>query len=143
MTEIDKSDPHLFWKKNTSAFTPVQFVRYTSVCVYFVVRAVASLTVPDGQEFHFFHLFLKFQLIFLIFPQTLLIFFLIFSQPHSPGWARVPLFSPFPQISIDFSDFSSNFSYFLPHFGPLGGRLAHLGRPWYLVLFVTFYTGTS
>ena len=39
-------------------------------------RAVASLTVPGGQEFHFPHFLLKFQSIFLIFPQTLLIFFL-------------------------------------------------------------------
>ena len=28
-------------------------------------------------------------------------------QPHSPGWARVPLSSFFPQISINFSYFSS------------------------------------
>ena len=43
--------------------------------------AVANLTVPGGQdpwqEFHFPHCFLKFRSIFLIFPQTLLIFFLI------------------------------------------------------------------
>ena len=51
-------------------------------------RAVASLTVPGGQEFHF------------------------------------------PQISINFSNFSSNLIYFLPHFGPPGGEVAHLGRPW-------------
>ena len=31
------------------------------------------------------------------------------SQPHSPGWARVPLSSFFPQIAIKFSYFSSNF----------------------------------
>ena len=49
------------------------------------------------------------------------------SQPHSPGWARVPLSSFFPQISINFS---SNCTYFLPHFGSPGGRLAHPGRPW-------------
>ena len=49
------------------------------------------------------------------------------SQPHSPGWARVPLSSFFPQILINFS---SNFTYFLPHFGPPGGRLAHPGRLW-------------
>ena len=49
------------------------------------------------------------------------------SQPHSPGWARVLLSSFFPQILINFS---SNFSYFLPNFGPPGGRLAHPGRPW-------------
>ena len=42
-----------------------------------VSRAVASLTVLGGQELHFPHLSLKFQSIFLIFPQTLLIFFLI------------------------------------------------------------------
>ena len=52
------------------------------------------------------------------------------SQPHSPGWARVPLSSFFPQISIKFSYFSSNFYSFLPHFGPPGGRVAHPGRPW-------------
>ena len=52
------------------------------------------------------------------------------SQPHSPGWARVPLSSFFPQILIIFSYFSSNFSNFLPHFGSPGGRVAHPGRPW-------------
>ena len=52
------------------------------------------------------------------------------SQPHSPGWARVPLSSFFPQISINFFYFSSNFPCFLPHFGPPGGRVAHPGRPW-------------
>ena len=49
------------------------------------------------------------------------------SQPHSPGWATVPLSSFFPQILINFS---SNFTYFLRHFGPPGGRVAHPGRPW-------------
>ena len=52
------------------------------------------------------------------------------SQPHSPGWARVPLSSFFPQILINFSYFSSNFLHFLPHFDTPGGRLAHPGRPW-------------
>ena len=52
------------------------------------------------------------------------------SQHHSPEWARVPLSSFFPQILINFSYFSSNFTYFLPHFGSPGGRLAHPGRPW-------------
>ena len=52
------------------------------------------------------------------------------SQPHSPGWARVPLSSFFPQIWINFSYSSSNFTYFLPHFGPPGGQVAHPGRPW-------------
>ena len=40
-------------------------------------RAVPSLTVPGGQEFHFPHFFLNFRSVFLIFPQTLFIFFLI------------------------------------------------------------------
>ena len=52
------------------------------------------------------------------------------SQPHSPGWARVPLSSFLPQTSINFSYFSSNIAYFLPHFGLSGGRVAHPGRPW-------------
>ena len=52
------------------------------------------------------------------------------SQPHSPGWAIVPLSSFFPEIWIKFSYFSSNFSHFLPHFGPPGGQVAHPGRPW-------------
>ena len=52
------------------------------------------------------------------------------SQPHSPGWARVPLASFFPQILINLSYFSSNFTHFLPHFGSPGGRAAHPGRPW-------------
>ena len=34
-------------------------------------------------------------------------------QPHSPGWARVPLSSFFPQISIKFSYFSSNFFFLI------------------------------
>ena len=47
------------------------------------------------------------------------------SQPHSPGWARVPLSSLFPQISINFSYFSSNFTSFLPHLiRPPGNSLA-------------------
>ena len=64
----------------------VQFIKIS------IPRAVASLTVPVGQGFHF---------------------------PHF-----------FTQILINISYFSSNFIYFLPHFGPPGGRLAHPGRPW-------------
>ena len=59
--------------------------------LFLLLRVVASLTVPGGQEFHF---------------------------PH------------FPQILINFSNFSSNFTYFFPHFGSPGGRFAHPGRPW-------------
>ena len=52
------------------------------------------------------------------------------SQPYSPGWAGVPLSSFFPQTLINSTNFSSNFTYFLPHFGLPGGRLAHPGRSW-------------
>ena len=52
------------------------------------------------------------------------------AKPHSPGRARVALSSFFPQISINSYYFSSNLSYLLPHFGPLGGWVAHPGRPW-------------
>ena len=58
-----------------------------------VARAVASLTVPGGQEFHF---------------------------PHF-----------FPQVWIKFSDFSSNFSHFLPHFDPRRPWLRHWGSQFY------------
>ena len=49
-------------------------------------RAVDSLTVPGGREFHFPHSFLKFRSIFLIFPQIFLIFVLILALRvgHSP-----------------------------------------------------------
>ena len=57
-------------------------------------RIVASLTVPGSQEFHFLHFFLKFWSIFLIFPQILLIFFLILTLrvgesaiQEGPGYA--------------------------------------------------------
>ena len=51
------------------------------------------------------------------------------SQPHSPGyWARVLLSSFSPQIWNIFSYFSSNFSHFLPHFGPPGGESRPPGK---------------
>ena len=50
-----------------------------------------------------------------------------YRQPHSPGWARDPLSSFFTQIVINFS---WNLTYFLPHFRPSGGQVAHPGRPW-------------
>ena len=64
------------------------------------VRAVASLTVPGGQEFHFPHFFLKFRSFVLIFPQTLLIFFLNLAprvgdsstrkgSGYATGWRRL------------------------------------------------------
>ena len=57
------------------------------------IRAVASLTVPGGQEFHFPHFFLIFRSIF---PQTLLTFFLTLAlrvgespNREGPGYATV------------------------------------------------------
>ena len=59
-----------------------------------ICRAVASLTVPGGREFHFPHFFLKFRSIFLTFPQFFLIFFLILAlrvgespTREGPGYA--------------------------------------------------------
>ena len=52
------------------------------------------------------------------------------SQPHSPGWARLPLSSVLLKGWSIFLIFSSIFSYFLPHFGAPGGQVAHPGRPW-------------
>ena len=62
----------------------------------YVDRAVASLTVPGGQEFHFPQFFLKF-------------------------WSF-------------FSYLSSNFTYFLPHFGPPGGESPTREGPGYATL---------
>ena len=57
-------------------------------------RAVASLTTPGGQEFHFPQVSSYFDPFFLIFPQTLLIFFLIWAlrvgespTREGPGYA--------------------------------------------------------
>ena len=76
-------------RKVTNAFENVRNYLIDSVRI----RAVANLTVPGGQEFHF-HCFLKFRSIFLIFPQILLIFFLILAlrvgESHTregPGYA--------------------------------------------------------
>ena len=60
------------------------------------IRAVASPTVPGGQEFHFPHFSSNFNqfLIFFPFPQTFLIFFLILAlrvgelpTREGPGYA--------------------------------------------------------
>ena len=86
-----QSEPEIFsciwsWPKSAGALSDASgFIGY---------RPVASLTVPGGQGFHFPHFFLKIRSIFLIFPQTLLIFFLIFGPPGGrlahPGrpWLR-------------------------------------------------------
>ena len=50
------------------------------------------------------------------------------SQPHSPGWARIPLSSFFLKCWLIYLIFPQTF--FLPYFGSPGGRLAHPGRPW-------------
>ena len=54
------------------------------------------------------------------------------SQPHSPGWARVPLFSFFLKFWSIFLIFPQTLLFFFPHFGSPGGRVAHPGRPWLL-----------
>ena len=55
--------------------------------------------------------------------------------------ARLVVPEPLVQISISFSYFSSNLTYFFPHFGPPGGQLAHPARPWlrHCRQFIVFY----
>ena len=52
------------------------------------------------------------------------------SQPHSPGWARVPLSSFIPQILIIFSFFLKLYLFCSSLFTLRVGELAHPGRPW-------------
>ena len=74
-------------------FISWQIAFYISIKLSFCIphifvrdRAIASLTVIGGQEFHFSHSFLKFRSIFLILPQTFLIFFLILAlRVRPPG----------------------------------------------------------
>ena len=48
------------------------------------------------------------------------------SQPASQSWVgKNSTFLIFPQITINFSYFSSNFAHFILYFHPPGGRLAH------------------
>ena len=86
--------PALASAKNIEGWINSTSKSYTLRLIGVTPRAVASLTVPGGQEFHFPHFFLKFLLIFLIFPQTLLIFFLILAlrvgdspTQKGPGYA--------------------------------------------------------
>ena len=119
-------------------------VRSTGNIVTFTARAVASLTVPGGQEFHFPHFSSNFDQFILgtgakfghTFGLTtcgrpqlklylLLLFYDLGLRPFSGAGRRKlqPNLAPTPY-------FSSNFTHFLPHFGSPGGRLAHPGRPW-------------
>ena len=52
------------------------------------------------------------------------------SQLLTPEWARYEHFLNLSSFSCSFFLFSSIFLHFLPHFGLLGGQLAHPGRPW-------------
>ena len=52
------------------------------------------------------------------------------SQPHSSGWARVPLSSFFLKLWSIFLIFPQTLLIFFPHFGSPGGRVAHPGRLW-------------
>ena len=52
-------------------------------------------------------------------------------KPASPSQVgKSSTFLIFPQILINFSYFSSNFSHFLPQISSPGGQDAHPGRPW-------------
>ena len=64
---------HIFSKQVTI------YIDHVDVAI--VIRAIASLTVPGGQEFHFPHFFLKSRLSFLIFPQTFTHFLPHFGPP--------------------------------------------------------------
>ena len=59
---------------NLHSLMRTQWPIFVKLGMWVVGRAVANLTVPGGQEFHFPHFFLK---VWSIFPQTLLILFLI------------------------------------------------------------------
>ena len=66
-------------------------------------RAVASLTVPGGQEFHFPHFSSNFDQFLLFFPHTLRIFFLILvlrvGASRSPGKTLAkPLITRSPKL---------------------------------------------
>ena len=85
-------------------------------CVLGGCRAVASLTVPGGQEFHFIHFPPKFWSFVLIFPQTFLIFFLILAlrvgdspAREGPGYA---IGGMHPQSFLAFFFLQSLFSKF-------------------------------
>ena len=80
------------WKRGCLLLTKIK--AKAGVLRNIVCRAVASLTVPGGQEFHFPHFFLKFRSIFVTFPRTFLIFFLILAlrvgdslTREGPGYA--------------------------------------------------------
>ena len=89
-------------------------------CVY---RAVASLTVPGGREFHFLHFFLKFRSILLSFPQTLHGFFLILalrvgeSTREGPGYATecVTYVQPIPLSLKGLWTTADSYSSYLDH----------------------------
>ena len=52
--------------------------------------------------------------------------------PQPASQSRVGKSSTFLIFSSNFDQFFLKPYYFLPHFGPPGGRLAHPGRPWLL-----------
>ena len=83
---------HLYWfsiwrRRPSWIWRPRLSQNIMNIVLLNLRRAVASLTVPGGQELHFPNYFLKFRSIFLIFRQTLPIFFLL-------GWGTRPLAHP-------------------------------------------------
>ena len=103
--------------EHTSVYNGPSFIRHYFADSYLksskntrkTTRALASLTAPGGQELHFPNFFLKFRSIFLIFPQTLLIFFLILAfrvgespTREGPGYATENhhLYCHFPHLKV-------------------------------------------
>ena len=82
------------------------------------VRGIARLVTPGGQEGKVSSVFVHSPIFYL--------FFLSFC----PFSYILSLFPQFLSILLYSISFSSIFLHSLPQFGPPGGRLANLGRPW-------------
>ena len=83
---------HYQWR-SVGVWCPGQEVKLVPL-----VRAVASLTVPGGQEFHFPHFSSNRDQFFLLFPQTLLIFFLLLAL--RVGDSGKALATPLPLVML-------------------------------------------
>ena len=97
----------------------------------------SQLHSPVGQEFHFPHFFLKFRSNFLIFPETLLIFFLILAlrvgespTREGPGYATA--------YGTDTHSPVSNNGFLPVRFGLVWSRFYQLFSCWVQVFCVLF-----